>query len=114
MFQEMVNTYGVPTYGEANPAMFAVVSSPFLFGVMYGDIGHGSILLLAGVLLCTFSDKIKHIEDMELFYRIRYMILLMGFFGTYMGFIYNDFMSMPLNFLGKSCFSLKSDKSAFV
>ena len=47
MFQEMVNTYGVPTYGEANPAMFAVVSFPFLFGVMYGDIGHGFILLLA-------------------------------------------------------------------
>jgi len=56
MFQEMVNTYGVPTYGEANPAMFAVVSFPFLFGVMYGDIGHGSILLLAGILLCTFSE----------------------------------------------------------
>jgi V-type H+-transporting ATPase subunit a len=104
MFQEMVNTYGVPTYGEANPAMFAVVSFPFLFGVMYGDIGHGSILLLAGVLLCTFSDKIKHIEDMELFYRIRYMILLMGFFGTYMGFIYNDFMSLPLELFGKGCY----------
>lgn len=64
MFQEMVNTYGIPTYGEANPAVFATVSFPFLFGIMYGDIGHGSILLLAGILLCTFTDKLKQIEDM--------------------------------------------------
>jgi len=43
--QELINTYGVPRYREANPAYFATIFFPFLFGVMFGDIGHGSMLL---------------------------------------------------------------------
>ena len=39
LLQSIVNTYGVPRYREANPALFTAVTFPFLFGVMYGDIG---------------------------------------------------------------------------
>jgi len=41
-YQEFVNTYGIPRYREANPALFTAATFPFLFGVMYGDIGHGT------------------------------------------------------------------------
>jgi V-type H+-transporting ATPase subunit a len=51
-FQEIVNTYGVPTYKEVNPAIFATVTFPFLFGVMFGDIFHGAILILFATYLC--------------------------------------------------------------
>ena len=51
VFQDVVDTYGVPRYQEANPALFTAVTFPFLFGVMYGDIGHGSILLLGSLYL---------------------------------------------------------------
>ena len=36
VFQGIVNTYGVPRYGEVNPALFYIATFPFLFGVMYG------------------------------------------------------------------------------
>lgn len=58
-FQMIVDTYGVPMYKEINPAVFEMVTFPFLFGVMYGDCGHGGILLAAGVLLCLFDFKIR-------------------------------------------------------
>jgi V-type H+-transporting ATPase subunit a len=42
-------------YKEVNPAVFAIVTFPFLFGVMFGDIGHGLLLLLAGILMCALN-----------------------------------------------------------
>lgn len=50
--QEIVETYGIPRYKEANPSYFTTVTFPFLFGVMFGDIAHGLILFLFGLLLC--------------------------------------------------------------
>ena len=55
-FQEFVNTYGVPRYKEANPALFTAATFPFLFGVMYGDVGHGLCLTLFGVCLIVKSS----------------------------------------------------------
>lgn len=51
-FQEIVFTYGVPRYKEANPGLFTIITFPFLFGVMFGDIGHGSLLLLLSIYIC--------------------------------------------------------------
>lgn len=51
MFQYLINTYGVPRYTEANPALLSCVTFPFLFGMMYGDIGHGSLWLILGIIL---------------------------------------------------------------
>jgi V-type H+-transporting ATPase subunit a len=50
-YQEFVNTYGIPRYREANPALFTAATFPFLFGVMYGDIGHGIFLFSTGLWL---------------------------------------------------------------
>lgn len=46
-------------YKEVNPAVFAIVTFPFLFGVMFGDVGHGGLLLIAGILMCLFNDQIQ-------------------------------------------------------
>jgi V-type H+-transporting ATPase subunit a len=49
--QEIVDTYGVPRYKEANPGLFTCITFPFLFGVMFGDIMHGLILFSFGLNL---------------------------------------------------------------
>jgi V-type H+-transporting ATPase subunit a len=60
-FQELINTYGVPEYKELNPTPFACVSFPFLFGIMFGDIFHGTLLTITAMYICwTHKDGSKN------------------------------------------------------
>ncbi|CAD8152710.1 unnamed protein product [Paramecium pentaurelia] len=103
-FQEIVNTYGMPRYKEINPGLFTVMTFPFLFGVMFADIGHGFCLLLLGIYLCVYNREIKESDSlMKHALIVRHMVLMMGFWAFYNGWIYNDFMSVPINLFG-SCY----------
>lgn len=108
-FQEIVNTYGIPIYKEINPAIFTIVTFPFLFGVMFGDIMHGAMLIVFATILC-FSKRTPGTIMGELG-KGRYLLLLMGFFSFYCGIIYNDFTSIPLKLFGNSCYNIPHDHS---
>ena len=99
VFQDITDTYGVPHYREANPALFTSVTFPFLFGVMYGDIGHGLCLFSAALFVVLREKQFAKANMGEIFDMVfggRYLILLMGFFAVYCGFIYNDCFSIGL------------------
>ena len=87
-----------------NPGVFTCITFPFLFGVMFGDIAHGLVLFAFGIFMTFFADKLKK-SALSPLLQVRYMIVLMGFFAMYCGFIYNDFMGMGLNLFG-SCYTL--------
>jgi V-type H+-transporting ATPase subunit a len=95
--QLIVDTYGVPKYKEANPALLLSVTFPFLFAIMFGDIMHGS--MLTGIALWVHYSGVKNPA-----YSARNFLLLMGIFATYTGIIYNDFTSVPLYLFGDSCY----------
>ncbi|OGU21380.1 MAG: hypothetical protein A2580_16795 [Hydrogenophilales bacterium RIFOXYD1_FULL_62_11] len=42
----LVKSYGVPRYGELDPALPFAITYLLLFGAMFGDIGHGATILL--------------------------------------------------------------------
>lgn len=105
-------TYGTPSYKEVNPTTFNMVTFPFLFGVMFGDIGHGLLLLLFAIYLCLKHEHIlKYYPYLRPLQKARYLLLMMGLFSFYCGFIYNDMMAMPLDLFG-TCYENKegSDK----
>ena len=91
---------GVPKYQEVNPALFTIVTFPFLFGMMFGDIGHGGLLFLVGCLLIWNADKLKNHETFGAAVPARYLLALMGFFACYTGWIYNDCASVSINAAG--------------
>jgi V/A-type H+-transporting ATPase subunit I len=42
---------GTPAQDEADPSVVVAVVAPILFGFMFGDVGQGFVVLLAGILL---------------------------------------------------------------
>jgi V/A-type H+-transporting ATPase subunit I len=50
-FERVVFSYGAPRYGTIDPTPFVAVSFTILFGIMFGDVGQGFVLLLLGILL---------------------------------------------------------------
>lgn len=102
-FQALVNTYGTPRYREVNAGAFAVILFPFLFGIMFGDLGHGSLLMLFGLSMIRneASFEGKKLDDLvEMCYGGRYVIFLNGCFGMYVGLIYNEVFACPMSIWG--------------
>uniref|UniRef100_A0A4W3GS35 V-type proton ATPase subunit a n=1 Tax=Callorhinchus milii TaxID=7868 RepID=A0A4W3GS35_CALMI len=105
-FQNIVDAYGIGTYREINPAPYTIITFPFLFAVMFGDLGHGTLLTAFAVWMVVRENRIlSQKNDNEMFNTVfhgRYIILLMGIFSVYTGFIYNDCFSKTLNMFGSS------------
>ena len=50
-FETIVKMYGLPNYTEIDPTTFVAITAFLLFGFMFGDVGHGLIIFLIGILL---------------------------------------------------------------
>ncbi len=50
-FKLITNMYSLPRYGEIDPTPFVSILFVIMFGFMLGDVGHGLILLLIGLLV---------------------------------------------------------------
>jgi V/A-type H+-transporting ATPase subunit I len=48
-FEGVVFSYGAPLYGTLDPTPLVAVFFTILFGIMFGDVGQGLVLLLAGL-----------------------------------------------------------------
>lgn len=60
-FSSLVLSYGVPVYGSIDPTPFVAFFFVLLFSIMFGDVGQGALILLAGLLLRnTRSPKLQH------------------------------------------------------
>ncbi|KAJ9444670.1 V-type proton ATPase subunit a3 [Diplonema papillatum] len=81
-FQGIIDSYGVPRYREINPVAFTIVTFPWLFGLMYGDVGHGLMIVLGSVVMIYNQQTMKSMNLNEIvdvmsffFCRIRSKIL---------------------------------------
>uniref|UniRef100_A0AAY4AZX8 V-type proton ATPase subunit a n=1 Tax=Denticeps clupeoides TaxID=299321 RepID=A0AAY4AZX8_9TELE len=96
-FQNIVDAYGIGTYREINPAPYTIITFPFLFAVMFGDMGHGLLMTCAALYLVIRESRLLMFN---MVFAGRYIILLMGVFSIYTGIIYNDCFSKSLNMFG--------------
>lgn len=51
IFKPFVAMYGLPAYNECDPTLLMAVTYSILFGIMYGDLGQGLVLIALGAVL---------------------------------------------------------------
>ena len=56
-FEGVVSSYGTPVYGSIDPTPLVAVFFTILFGIMFGDLGQGFVLLLAGLLTGKYGPR---------------------------------------------------------
>lgn len=79
----LVEMYGVPVYNGINPTLFVAITYTLLFGIMFGDLGQGLVVLLAGLFM-TYKLKNKY---GALLTRCGFSSMVFGFvFGSLFGF----------------------------
>jgi V-type H+-transporting ATPase subunit a len=95
-FQTIINAYGTAKYQEVNPGLYTIVTFPFLFAVMFGDFGHGTLMAMAASAMIYWEKPLLRSKQDELFamaFYGRYIMLMMGIFSMYTGLVYNDVFS---------------------
>jgi V-type H+-transporting ATPase subunit a len=101
VFQGIVDSYGIASYLEVNPAPYTIITFPFIFSCMFGDFGHGVLMFLCGLYLVLREKNLiaRQIKDeiFGMFFGGRYIILLMGLFSIHAGFLYNDGFAKSFN-----------------
>lgn len=78
-FEMFVNMYGLPTHDEIDPTVFVGITYSFIFGVMFGDVGQGLLLVIAGSLIYHF----KRVP-------LAGVIACAGIFSTIFGFLFGS------------------------
>ena len=82
-FEFYTEMYGTPNYGEIDPSSFLAFTYSLLFGIMFGDVGHGIVLLIAAIIMY----KLKGMELGRLLIPCAISSTLFGFvFGSVFGF----------------------------
>jgi V/A-type H+/Na+-transporting ATPase subunit I len=81
----LVDTYGTVPYADLDPSRLAGPAYVLMFGMMFGDVGQGALLLVAGLILR--GGRIRKLESLT---RIWLFVAGAGLASMIFGFLYGE------------------------
>jgi V/A-type H+-transporting ATPase subunit I len=81
-FEVMVFSYGAPLYGTIDPTALVAFFFTIMFGIMFGDVGQGFLLFLAGILTSRRGPK-----SFRKFFNYSTPLISVGIASMIMGFL---------------------------
>jgi V/A-type H+-transporting ATPase subunit I len=84
-FQQLAEVFARPRYNELDPTVLLAATFPLLYGLMFGDVGHGLELALLGALLAG-----GRIAPLRGFAGLGPLIAVCGLSGCLFGFLYGS------------------------
>jgi V/A-type H+/Na+-transporting ATPase subunit I len=85
-FAPLVETYATVPYADIDPSPMAGVVFVVMFGAMFGDAGHGLLLLLLGLLL-----RLRHPARLARFHAAWPFVVGAAIAAIFFGVVYGDF-----------------------
>jgi len=82
-FQMLIEGFGTPSYRMIDPTIFVAITFLAMFGMMFGDVGHGLVLLASGFLLTHKFTKLRDAGRLVIYCGISSML-----FGLLYGSIF--------------------------
>lgn len=89
-FEEITKLYGLPNYEEVDPTPIMAITFPILFGLMFGDLGHGLLLLIGGLVV---GKLIKGNQGMK---NVCGIMAACGLGACVAGLLFGEFFGMEL------------------
>ena len=89
-FEEITKLYGLPTYSEIDPTPFLAITFPILFGLMFGDLGHGLVLLFGGAAVGTLLKGNQGIRN------VGWIMSACGFASCITGLLFGEAFGIKL------------------
>jgi len=96
-YQTLTKSFGVPSYNEVDPTLLMSITFPIFFGLMFGDIGHGLLLLIVSIL--GLYAKKKNVDLGEIGNYIiegAPLLLVCSVFSIFCGFLYGEFFGFAI------------------
>ena len=88
-FETITKMYGTPTYSEIDPTPILAFTFPILFGLMFGDIGHGLTLIIAGLIgTIVLRKRSRDTRNMA------WIIFYCGIAAFFVGFLYGEYFGL--------------------
>ncbi len=92
-YRDLVSAFGVPGYNEIDPMGIMVFLFPFLFGLMFADVGHGLIMALVGLFALYYRKTKGEVTNEFGAYIVNgaELLIMCGISAFFFGFIFGSF-----------------------
>ncbi|MEZ4657034.1 MAG: V-type ATPase 116kDa subunit family protein [Caldilineaceae bacterium] len=90
-FEGLVTTFGLPAYNELDPTPLVGLTFVLMYGMMFGDIGHGLLLVLVGLWL-----RYRQGNGHDGVGQLAPVLIVAGLSATLFGALYGAVLGMPL------------------
>jgi len=96
IYDGLVNAYGTPGYNEFNSALLLQIFFPIMFGIMFADVGHGLLFMLAGFWGMSMRNKqlggTGFMDEIKGYFKSGYMLIIVsGFFAMIFGVLFGSY-----------------------